>query len=172
MQEPVKPHDAASSRRHTVWEKLIVFLATGWGTGFFPKAPGTFASAAFFPVGYWFLHQIGWQIFLGLFTIPLIFMSAWLCERAAEIFKNEDPKEVVIDEWAGMSIVLLGASTWFEGILAFVLFRIFDIAKPGPVGYFDRNWKSGWGVTMDDVIAGIMGLALLLGGKWVYFNVL
>ena len=101
----------------------------------------------------------------------LLFLGVWAAEQAGAAWGKPDHGAIVIDEVLGQLLALalpyyvLGASAVsFQFLLVgFVLFRLFDIAKPWPVSYFDNHWKSGWGVMLDDVVAGLLaGLGALL----------
>jgi len=106
--------------------------------------------------------------------MPLAFFPPWVALLAAFVFTGlgywalarlpetgEDPGWVVIDEAAGQSLALAAATGWVGVLLAFALFRLFDITKPGPVGWADRQ-KGPFGVMADDVIAGAMAAAVIL----------
>ncbi len=137
-----------------------------FGLGKIPKIPGTFGSLATVIILYIFFHILDLPsniILLGLIIIFIISFSA----VATHIKNNEnkDPKEVVIDEFIGQSIpiYLYEVSHGIEKSpneaiifysVCFVLFRFFDIAKPFPVSFFDKNFKNSFGVIMDDVCAG------------------
>ena len=137
------------------------FIATFGYTGFFPFAPATFASLVFcliyymVPGGEWLAHPIVLAVTLVI-SVPL---SGWM-----EKEYGEDPSCVVIDEVVGMQVVLIGVVGLGIGglVAAFFLFRFFDIAKPFPVGRSQRL-PGGWGVVIDDVLAGIYTrIALIL----------
>ena len=82
--------------------------------------------------------------------------------------ENPDPKEVVIDEVAGQGIAFLFCPfAWPWLLAAFVLFRFFDILKPWPVGWIDRNWHGGWGIMADDLVAGLYALGCLQGAHYL-----
>ncbi|HTW27515.1 MAG TPA: phosphatidylglycerophosphatase A [Acetobacteraceae bacterium] len=137
-------------------------VATGVGAGRFPRAPGTFASALAALVG------------AGLVAISpaAVAAAAVGCCAAGvwaltELRPEGDPGWVVIDEIAGQLVALLGlARPAWPGILAaFLLFRAFDIAKPGPVGWLDRK-EGPLGVMGDDIAAGLMTAAVLALVRW------
>jgi phosphatidylglycerophosphatase A len=127
-------------------------IATFFGTGFAPKASGTVASLATIPV-YLLLRKLPLPLYL--FSVgKLAITGIWACE-AAEKKYGKDPKEAVIDEVVGMLIGLVSRTKNFKEIaLAFLLFRAFDIIKPGPIGYLDKNIKGGLGIMADDIAAG------------------
>lgn len=85
----------------------------------------------------------------------------WIAQLYEVLFDSHDPKEVVIDEVAGTLVAFAALSTWPMFIAAFVLFRFFDILKPFPIGWADKNIKGGVGVVADDLIAGILANAII-----------
>lgn len=131
---------------------LAKLVATLFYAGYFPLAPGTFGSLITLVI-IWFLIPTFFYILMPI-SIGLIFLSVWSASRAEEIF-GKDGSPIVIDEVAGMAISLVFVPhqiKYFVG--AFLLFRFFDIVKPAPARSMERL-KGGWGVTLDDVIAGI-----------------
>jgi len=142
-------------------------IATFFYVGRLPLAPGTWGSVAALPLGYALHRYAGFPAFMAV--TALVFLIGWwataIATRGAD---DHDPGEIVIDEVVGQWIALwpLSAGLWHAGIDpaifpypgwigAFVLFRLFDIWKPGPVGWADRK-QSALGVMLDDVIAGLM----------------
>jgi len=156
--------------------KVANLIGTFFGAGNLKPAPGTWGSLAALPVAY-VLHTLGGFPLLGLATLAVIVAGYWATAEMTRGQENHDPSEIVIDEVAGQWIALWAISfpAWSHGldiialwpgwISAFVLFRLFDIWKPGPVGWADRK-EGPFGVMMDDVIAGIMAGAgtLVLAG--------
>ena len=145
---------------------LNTLLVTMFGLGKVPKIPGTFGSLATVIMLYFLFHilEISSDIILiGLITIFIYSFSAVASHIKDK--ENKDPKEVVIDEFIGQSIPIYlyeishgtekspDEALIFYGI-CFILFRFFDIAKPFPVNFFDKNFKNSFGVIMDDVCAG------------------
>ena len=149
---------------------MIKILNTLWvtmfGLGKIPKIPGTFGSLATVIILYFLFHilEISSDIILiGLITIFIYSFSAVATHIKDK--ENKDPKEVVIDEFIGQSIPIYlyeishgtekspDEALIFYGV-CFILFRFFDIAKPFPVSFFDKNFKNSFGVIMDDVCAG------------------
>jgi len=137
-----------------------MFLATGFFSGYLPKAPGTWGSLVALP------------LWLGLSFLPLssyclmlaaVFFVGWFVAGEAEkILDKPDPGCVVIDEIFGMFITLLAAPrSWLALILAFLLFRFFDIVKPFPVSWLDRHINGGLGIMLDDAMAGIYAFLVL-----------
>ncbi len=139
------------------------FIATGFGSGFSPIVPGTAGSAvATFLVWLWW--PAGWvsqAVICVLTTLIAIKAAGWL----AASLGVEDPSIVVADEFSGQFFTFLGLGAaaladWRVLVLGFVFFRVFDILKPGPVGRLE-NLPGGWGIVMDDVLAGIFANILL-----------
>ena len=141
-------------------------FVTMFGLGKVPKIPGTFGSLATVIILYIFFHVLNLSSNLILIALIVIFIFSFSA-IAAHIKDNEnkDPKEVIIDEFIGQSIPIYlyeishgTEKSSDEAIIfysvCFVLFRFFDIAKPFPVSYFDKNFKNSFGVIMDDVFAG------------------
>lgn len=142
-------------------------LAVGLGSGLSPKAPGTCGSflAMFFCMA---LLMAPWYV-TPLVAIVVFFIGVKACNEAEKAMGIHDHGGLVIDEFVGMfiSIIAFPQGAWYLAILAFALFRFFDILKPFPVSYADRNIKGGLGVMVDDVLAGLY--ALLSGHIILYF---
>lgn len=138
----------------------VLLLAHGLGSGLVPRAPGTFGTlAALLP---WFLlAQLALPLYLGVVLLAAI-AGVWLCGEAARKMGRDDPSSIVWDEWVGLWIALVGLPLQWPWILAgFVLFRLFDILKPWPVGWLDRRFHGGLGIMLDDIAAGSMAAACL-----------
>ena len=145
---------------------LNTLFVTLFGLGKLPKIPGTFGSLATVIILYIFFHILNLSTNLILIGLIIIFIFSFLAV-ATHIKNNEnkDPKEVIIDEFIGQSIPIYlyeishgikksaDEAIIFYGV-CFILFRFFDIIKPFPVSFFDRNFKNSFGVIMDDVCAG------------------
>ena len=142
--------------------RLAVAIAGGFGLGRAPWAPGTWASLAAVLVGAGLLAVSPWA--LAVAAVAAALGGVWAIGAAGA--GAEDPGWVVIDEVAGQWITLLAlphpAPLWL--LAAFLLFRVLDIAKPGPIGWADRR-HDPVGVMGDDVIAGAIGAALLLAAR-------
>ncbi|WP_323775642.1 phosphatidylglycerophosphatase A [Leisingera sp.] len=151
-------------------------IGTVCGVGYLRPAPGTWGSLAALPLAYG-LHQLGGFPLLALATLVCNPAGIWATACMTKGSTDHDPSEIVVDEVAGQWIAIWAVSlpAWLHGlpvtalwpgwVAAFLLFRLFDILKPGPVGWADRQ-EGPFGVMMDDVIAGIMaaiGVALLAG---------
>jgi phosphatidylglycerophosphatase A len=138
--------------------RLARFIAAGFGTGYAPLAAGTVASAAAVVIGAGLLLLSPYALALAVLFATI---GGYLALKRAAI--EGDPGWVVIDEFAGQWITLLAlARPTIPGLLAaFILFRLFDITKLGPVGWADRR-HGAFGIMADDVIAGIIAAALLI----------
>jgi phosphatidylglycerophosphatase A len=146
---------------------LITGVVSCAGLGFFPKGSGTVAS--FFALGFWGLLFVMGSPVWAIVALTLIFMVlGTLAIQAYERrTRTQDGSEIVIDEWVGMGISLWPAKMEPGYLIAsFVLFRLFDIWKPPGVRYFDDNHMRGWGVMLDDVVAGLYALALIGVYRW------
>ena len=148
--------------------KIAEILSTVFYIGRLPIAPGTWCSFIAF-LSWYFLRSFIDGVFILYASLVLFFVGVAVTTIYSESIGKEDPPEIVIDEWVGQWIGLwLIPHAFMWGLVSFILFRIFDIFKPGPVGIMD-DIKSGAGIMMDDVIAGI--LALLVTQSLVYFIV-
>jgi len=137
-------------------------LATGLGIGLLPKAPGTWGSLLALVLAWEFSAHLG-QLGLLLAGLGAFVVGIRVSNDCIRKFAIEDPKQVVIDEIAGQWLVLAvlpapGLTTYAAG---FVLFRVFDIFKPWPVSWADREIKGGLGVMVDDVLAAGYAAVLL-----------
>jgi len=144
---------------------LSGWIAVWFGAGLAPAAPGTAGSLAALPLGWlilWAAAPQGW-LWLGIAALALLPIGVWAATRHDQATGGHDASEIVVDEVVGQWLALLPAvwSVWWHILLAFVLFRLFDILKPWPVGWADRQLPGGWGVMVDDVLAGLWAAALL-----------
>lgn len=143
-----------TERVKTVKEHLITILASGLGLGYLPLIPGTFGTLLGVPICL-LLNLGGWIVYASG-TVLLTAGGVWVAGRADRIFGVHDSRHVVVDEICGflvtMAFVIPGPLTFGIG---FVAFRFFDIVKPFPAGYIDRNLLGGWGVMLDDIAAGV-----------------
>ena len=167
-------------------DRLILLLARGGGLGLAPKAPGTVGTLGGFPLTALLLVPGNFWIYLAGCAV-LVPLSAWVCGEAERILDREDPGEVVLDEIIAVPMCFLGVFavmtfqgegmptvqgvlarqwTWAWALAGVAVFRLFDIWKPGPIDRAQLLHK-GWGVTMDDGLAGLLTGAILGG---VYFG--
>ena len=140
-------------------EKIILWLAFGFGTGFIRFAPGTWGTLpgvaiAYFLMPHPYLHLIS--------IVVLMVIGTYLCQRASDILGAHDHGGIVIDEIVGVLITLFFFTpTLLTLILGFIWFRIFDIIKPWPIRWIDKKIHGGLGIMLDDIIAGIFAWPLL-----------
>lgn len=142
-------------------DQIIKILATGFGAGLSPVAPGTAGTMVGLLVCLCF-YPLAWPLRI-LFVVALSAASVYVAGQAETLYGKTDDQRIVIDEIAGLQVTMLPiAITGLHLLLAFVLFRIFDIWKPFPLGHL-QNLPGGWGVVADDIGAGIYaGLILFL----------
>ena len=139
--------------------------ATLGGIGLVPIAPGTVGSVVAWLIFVYLSHFIS-LINMIILTISFCILSIWICNQASKNLENKDHKSIVIDELVGMWIALLPvlflANSQFErtvyALAALIFFRLFDILKPFPISYFDKNYKNGFGIVIDDVISGLIAI--------------
>lgn len=131
------------------------FLAFGLGSGLSPKAPGTAGTAVGLLVA---LPLAGIPVWAGLLVVAASFLAGILiCNRASNALGVHDHGGIVWDEFVGIWLVLvLVPAHWSWWLAAFVVFRVFDILKPWPIGWLDRRVHGGFGIMIDDLIAGAM----------------
>ena len=134
--------------------KFFLFLATGFGVGYSPVAPGTLGTLIAIPV-YYFLSDISSPIY-EITLIGFFFLSVWISENAEIFFGKKDDQRIVIDEIMGFLVTML----WVPPkviliVIGFFLFRFFDILKPFPIRRMEKKLKGGYGVVLDDVMAGV-----------------
>ncbi len=151
---------------------MIHFITTVFYIGHLRPAPGTWGSLAAIPMA-WGLHILGGWPLLVLATFVVFTLGWWTTALDTKGKKDHDPSEIVIDEvvgqWIALWVVSIGAShtgapltaLWPGWIVAFLGFRLFDILKPGPIGWADRRGDA-LGVMLDDVIAGIFAAILVV----------
>lgn len=134
--------------------RTALLLATWFGTGALPVTPGTFGTLASLPIVL-ILNQAT-RLQKVSFLILFIALAIWSAGLCARILGKDDPSEVVIDEVAGFLLtVLFLPASWNALLLAFVLFRVFDILKPFPIGTLDKRIPGGTGIVSDDLLAGV-----------------
>ena len=140
-----------------------VLIATGFGIGFLPFAPGTWASLAALPCAWAIRNAAGgrsWAVAAA--ALAAFLLGWWAASRVARASGRADPGAVVIDEIAAQWLVLCIVPLDLSGYtMAFLLFRLFDIAKPWPANWIDRHLKGGFGIMLDDVAAAAYALLLV-----------
>lgn len=138
----------------------VHLLALGFGAGCLPGAPGTFGSlvgvALYLP-----LQRLPWPWYLAI-VIALFALGVWISGQTAKALGVHDDSRIVWDEIVGYLVTMIAAPAgWLWIILGFVLFRVFDIVKPWPIRWIDEKVRGGLGIVLDDVVAGLYGLAIL-----------
>lgn len=150
-------------------DRMIYWLGVGLGSGLSPKAPGTMGSLAV-------LLLVPLWVYLGFYASLLIIILMTLlgisiCDRTANIMGVHDDSRIVWDEFAGQSIVLLpliyvSKVNILTVIVAFALFRLFDVWKPWPIRLADRHVHGGFGIMLDDILAGIIAALVIICGLY------
>jgi len=137
-----------------------LFLAFGFGFGLVKKAPGTFGTIAAIPV-YLLLAQTPFWLY-SVLTIISMLVGIKICDDAAKLLGEHDFNGIVWDEIAGYLITMWFAPfSWEAVLIGFVLFRIFDILKPFPIKWVDKHVHGGFGIMLDDVLAGLFAGGIL-----------
>ena len=139
---------------------FISLLATGFGVGYSPIAPGTLGTLIAIPV-YYFLSEIPSPLY-EITLVGFFFLAVWISENAEIFFGKKDDQRIVIDEMMGFLIAMLWIPKTIRFvIIGFFLFRFFDILKPFPIRRLEKKFKGGFGVVLDDVVAGVYGNIIL-----------
>lgn len=156
-------------------DRAVYWLGLGLGSGLPRRAPGTWGTVGGLVIAIP-LMSLGFVPFL-LITVLSCFLGVWICGRTSELMQGHDDPHIVWDEWSGIWITLLpfsymgvSATSFWQDIsqslsiialiIAFVLFRFFDIIKPPPIGWADKKVAGGLGIMLDDIIAGVMAAAV------------
>ena len=135
-------------------------LALGFGSGLMPKAPGTFGTLAAIPV-YLLCKDLSLLYYL-LFVSVVSVLGIYICHYTSQALKVHDHPGIVIDEFAGYFITMIAIPfSWQWMLLGFVLFRIFDVWKPWPISLLDKKVRGGFGIMIDDIVAGLFALAVM-----------
>lgn len=158
-------------------KKINLIFSTFVGVGYIRIAPGTFASLITSVILFYlfrFSNLFESFIIVCLIIVFFFFYSLYAIKSLESHFKQKDAKQIVIDEVIGQSIPILlieyiaflqtqsfGADLYLY-IISFILFRFFDILKPFPIGYFDKNYKNSFGILFDDVLSGVFTLVVIL----------
>lgn len=143
-----------------ILNRLFLLLATGFGTGYSPIAPGTLGTLIAVPI-YYFLSNISSPIY-EITLIGFFFLSIWVSGNAEIAFGKKDDRRIVIDEVIGFLITMhwVPKNIYFI-LIGFLLFRFFDILKPFPIRRLEKRLKGGFGVVLDDVLAGVYANIIL-----------
>jgi phosphatidylglycerophosphatase A len=144
----------------TVFRNPVHFLAFGLGSGCAPKAPGTFGTLAAVPL-YLLLAQLPLHPYIAVVLVAFV-AGIWICGKTSRDIGVHDPGGIVWDEFVGFWITMILAPPGWQWLLAgFILFRVFDILKPFPIGLLDKRVKGGLGIMLDDVLAGVYACGCL-----------
>ncbi|RXJ73110.1 phosphatidylglycerophosphatase A [Veronia nyctiphanis] len=145
----------------------VHLLATGFGSGLSPIIPGTMGTLAAVPF-YFLFMQFGWWVLLSAAILGSL-VGIYLCGRTSDDMKVHDHGSIVWDEFAGfwITMLLVPSTQWQVVLTGFVLFRFFDMVKPWPISLLDRKVHGGFGIMLDDVVAGLMAMvSLWLVNHW------
>ncbi len=144
----------------------VHLLAFGFGSGLAPVAPGTFGTLAAVPP-YLLLARLPLAAYLAVLA-GVILAGVWICGRTSRDLGVHDHGGIVWDEFAGFFVTMTAAPQGAFWVAAgFLLFRLFDILKPWPIGWLDRRVKGGVGIMLDDLLAGLYGWVVLqLAAAW------
>jgi phosphatidylglycerophosphatase A len=139
------------------------WVATWGGLGFLTPGPGTWGTLGALPFAY-LAYAIGGEIAIIALLAYIIYIGLWATERFEKRTETHDCKMIVVDEVAGMLIALLPSGMDpFLVFISFILFRIFDIMKPGPIGTIDKKMPGAKGVMADDILAGLAAAVIIVG---------
>ncbi|WP_374604300.1 phosphatidylglycerophosphatase A [Arenimonas sp.] len=154
--------------RRRLMKHPLGWIASGFGSGFSPKAPGTVGSVVALLPWWFFMKDLPLPAYLAVVAAGFA-LGWWAAHWVIHETKIEDPGLVVWDEYVGVWITLLAAPAGWPWMLAgLVLFRIFDITKPWPVSWADRKLHGGFGAMLDDALAGLYALAVLQLLVWLF----
>lgn len=150
----------------TPFRSPVQFLAFGFGSGLSPKAPGTVGTLAAVPI---YFLVADWPLWAySLLVLVAAFAGVWICQRASDQLQVHDHPGIVWDEFVGYWITMWAVPA--EGlwmVIGFAVFRVLDIAKPWPISHLDRQVKGGFGIMIDDILAGVMACGVLHVALWV-----
>lgn len=150
-----------------VWQDPVYFIAFGFGSGLMPVAPGTWGTLAAIPL-YLLIMSCHWSVYLSL-TILAFILGVWVSDKVSKDLGVHDYKGIVWDEVVGYLLTMFLAPKgliWM--LLGFILFRIFDIWKPQPIGYVDQKVHGGLGIMLDDVLAAIPAWLIIQILAWSF----
>lgn len=148
-----------------VWQDPIYFVAFGFGLGLMPKAPGTWGTLAAIPI-YLLLAGTSWPVYM-VWTVAAFILGVYVCDKVSKDLGVHDYSGIVWDEVVGYLLTMFLAPPgilWM--VLGFLLFRLFDIWKPQPIGFVDQHVSGGLGIMLDDVLAAIPAWILLQLLAW------
>ena len=157
--------EAGAASTPAPFRRPVQFLAFGFGSGLFPRAPGTAGTLAAIPL-YWLIADWGLVWYTAVVLVAAL-LGIWICGAASRELNVHDHPGIVWDEFVGYWITLWAVPVdWVWMLAGFVVFRVLDIAKPWPISYLDRKVKGGFGIMIDDILAGVMACATLHIALW------
>ena len=172
----------------SILDTIVYWLSIGLGSGLPRRAPGTWGTVGGLIIAIP-LMSLGFTAFF-IITVLSCVLGVWICDRSSKLMNVHDDPHIVWDEWSGIWITLLPFSFYiseaqayfwqnitqsfsiFAFVLAFILFRFFDILKPPPIGWADKKVAGGLGIMLDDIIAGVMAAAIWILMIFVLLNFL
>lgn len=135
-------------------ERVVIFLSSGLGLGNLPFAPGSFGALLGVAIGYALAG--GGFLSASLAVLAVVLASVWVAGRAERLLGRKDDRRIVIDEVAGMLVAVAGLpADAVNLVLGFLLFRLLDVVKPFPARLVEVKLPGGWGIVLDDVVAGV-----------------
>ncbi len=157
-------------------EKLALVIATYFGLGLSPKAPGTVGSIGTLPLAFLLIYYFGMYGIIAA-ALPIALIGIYATDVIIRNSADKDPGKVVVDEVVGQLLAFLfvadalkgNTADWWIYLVGLAAFRFFDIKKMGPVKWFDSKMKNAFGVMMDDVCAGLLA-SVVVWGVWTYIN--
>ncbi len=159
----LKTHDKTP---RSIWTNPLHFIAFGFGSGALPYAPGTWGTLASIPL--YLLLSLLPNAYYVIAVLIITVASVWLCDKVSRDLNTHDHQGMCIDEFIGFFVTMIYVPReWTWIILGFILFRVFDIWKPQPIRYIDKNVGGGFGMILDDVVAGIFACVLLHLVQWI-----
>ncbi len=136
------------------------FAALGFGSGLSPIMPGTMGTIVALPI-VWAMSFTPWYIYIAIVVLAFV-IGVKVCQTTSDALQLHDHGGIVWDEIVGLMVAFIFVPfTWFTALLGFLLFRLFDIAKPWPIGSIDKRVHGGFGIMIDDIIAGAITCVLL-----------
>jgi len=161
MNSQTSPSEPVRSTAQLAFGTVTGFFALGFGSGLSPRAPGTMGSLVAIPLA--MPLQLLSPVMHGLVLLLAFVFGIYCCEKTSRRMAVQDPGAIVWDEILAMWLVLAFVPPlWSWWLAAFLLFRLFDIAKPWPIRWLDQSVKGGLGIMLDDVLAAVYAIVVLL----------
>jgi len=155
-----KPPADGYKRRMNLRDRVVLALATGFSVGSIPRAPGTFGTLLGVPICFG-LAEISFGATLVAVS-GFVLSAVWIAGEAERLLGKKDAACIVIDESVGIVVALAGMPmTSLNAVAGFIAFRVFDVVKPFPARFLDARAPGGWGIVLDDVVAGVYTNILL-----------